>query len=111
MHSLIQRHTTLLILALFVGSLSLSGCASLSNTEKGAAAGAAGGAVVGGVIGNAAGSTAKGAIIGAVLGGALPGEAAPLLAVVALPRLAGARAPSTTGRCAATPTPTSACMP
>lgn len=70
MHSLIQRHTTLLILILFVGGLSLSGCASLSNTEKGAAAGAGAGAVVGGVIGNAAGSTAKGAIIGAVLGGA-----------------------------------------
>ena len=70
MHSLIQRHTTLLILILFVGGLSLSGCASLSNTEKGAAAGAGTGAVVGGVIGNAAGSTAKGAIIGAVLGGA-----------------------------------------
>ena len=70
MQSLIQRHTTLLLLALFVSGLSLSGCASLSNTEKGAATGAAGGAVVGGVIGNAAGSTAKGAIIGAVLGGA-----------------------------------------
>ena len=70
MQSLIQRHTTVLILALFVGSLSLSGCASLSNTEKGAAAGAGAGAVVGGVIGNATGSTAKGAIIGAVLGGA-----------------------------------------
>ena len=70
MHSLIQRYTTLLILILFVGGLSLSGCASLSNTEKGAAAGAGTGAVVGGVIGNAAGSTAKGAIIGAVLGGA-----------------------------------------
>ena len=70
MQSLIQRHTTLLLLALFVSGLSLSGCASLSNTEKGAAAGAAGGAVVGGVIGNATGSTAKGAIIGAVLGGA-----------------------------------------
>jgi len=70
MQSLIQRHTTLLILMLFLGGLSLSGCASLSNTEKGAAAGATGGAVVGGVIGNAAGSTAKGAIIGAVLGGA-----------------------------------------
>lgn len=70
MHALIQRHTTLLILILFVGGLSLSGCASLSNTEKGAAAGAGTGAVVGGVIGNAAGSTAKGAIIGAVLGGA-----------------------------------------
>ena len=70
MQSLIERHTTLLILFLFVGGLSLSGCASLSNTEKGAAAGAGAGAVVGGVIGNAAGSTAKGAIIGAVLGGA-----------------------------------------
>lgn len=70
MHSMIQRHTTLLILTLFVGSLSLTGCASLSNTEKGAGAGAGAGAVIGGVIGNATGSTAKGAIIGAVLGGA-----------------------------------------
>ncbi len=70
MQTWIQRHTTLLILALFVGSFSLSGCASMSNTEKGAATGAGAGAVVGGVIGNATGSTAKGAIIGAVLGGA-----------------------------------------
>ena len=70
MQPLIHRSFTLFTLALLVGSLSLSGCASLSNTEKGAAAGAAGGAVVGGVIGNAAGSTAKGAIIGAILGGA-----------------------------------------
>lgn len=70
MQALIHRSFTLFTLALLVGSLSLSGCASLSNTEKGAAAGAAGGAVVGGVIGNAAGSTAKGAIIGAILGGA-----------------------------------------
>ncbi len=70
MHAMIQRHTTLLILILFVGGLSLTGCASLSNTEKGAATGAGAGAVVGGVIGNATGSTAKGAIIGAVLGGA-----------------------------------------
>ena len=66
----IHHSSTVLIVVLLVGSLSLSGCASLSNTEKGAAAGAAGGAVVGGVIGNAAGSTAKGAIIGAILGGA-----------------------------------------
>lgn len=70
MQALIHRSFTLFTLALLVGSLSLSGCASLSNTEKGAAAGAAGGAVIGGVIGNAAGSTAKGAIIGAILGGA-----------------------------------------
>lgn len=53
---------------LFLGT-SLIGCASLSNTEKGAAGGAGAGAVVGGVIGKAAGSTAKGAIIGAVVGG------------------------------------------
>ena len=66
----IHRSSIVWIAVLLVGSLSLSGCASLSNTEKGATAGAAGGAVVGGVIGNAAGSTAKGAIIGAILGGA-----------------------------------------
>jgi outer membrane protein OmpA-like peptidoglycan-associated protein len=45
-------------------------CASMSNTEKGAAGGAAAGAAVGGLIGKAAGSTAKGAILGAVVGGA-----------------------------------------
>ncbi len=56
-----------LLLAL---GLTFTGCASLSNTEKGAAAGAATGAVVGGVIGKTQGSTAKGAIIGAVVGGA-----------------------------------------
>lgn len=47
-----------------------SACASLNNTEKGAAGGAAAGAAVGGVIGNNTdGGTAKGAIIGAVVGG------------------------------------------
>ena len=71
MRSLIRKHTaTHLIVALVITSLGAAGCASLSNTEKGAAAGAAGGAVVGGAIGKATGSTAKGAIIGAVLGGA-----------------------------------------
>lgn len=55
------------MLLLFVAA---SGCASMTNAEKGAAGGAAAGAVVGGVIGNnAGGSTAKGAIIGAVVGG------------------------------------------
>lgn len=47
----------------------LSGCASWSQTEKGAAAGGAAGAVVGGVIGSQTGSTARGAIIGAAVGG------------------------------------------
>ena len=55
---------------ILVLALSLQGCASLSNTERGAVGGAAAGAVIGGIIGNAAGSTAKGSILGAVLGGA-----------------------------------------
>ena len=48
----------------------LTGCASLSNKERGAAAGAAAGAAIGGVIGNNTGGTARGAILGAVIGGA-----------------------------------------
>jgi outer membrane protein OmpA-like peptidoglycan-associated protein len=61
-----RRSATLALLA----SLAAAGCASWSNTEKGAATGAAAGGVVGAVIGEAAGSTAKGAILGAVIGGA-----------------------------------------
>jgi outer membrane protein OmpA-like peptidoglycan-associated protein len=49
--------------------LGVSGCASLSSTEKGAAAGAGAGGVIGGVIGSQTGSTARGAIIGAAIGG------------------------------------------
>lgn len=58
-----------LALFLILGLTLFTGCASLSNTEKGAAGGAGAGAVVGGAIGKATGSTAKGAIIGAVVGG------------------------------------------
>ncbi len=65
-----SRFAALFIVVLLAGGMTLAGCASLSNTEKGAAGGAAAGAVIGGAIGNAAGSTAKGAIIGAVIGGA-----------------------------------------
>lgn len=62
------RYSFILPLALLLLGTT-AGCASMSNTEKGAAAGAGAGAVVGGAIGKAAGSTAKGAIIGAVVGG------------------------------------------
>lgn len=48
----------------------LTGCASMSQKERGAVIGATAGAAVGGVIGNQTGSTARGAIIGAVIGGA-----------------------------------------
>ncbi len=50
--------------------VALSGCASLSKTQKGGVIGAGAGAVVGGVIGKAAGSTVVGAILGAAIGGA-----------------------------------------
>lgn len=48
----------------------VTGCASLNNTEKGAATGAGAGGIIGAVIGNQTGSTARGAIIGAAIGGA-----------------------------------------
>jgi outer membrane protein OmpA-like peptidoglycan-associated protein len=48
----------------------LGGCASMNNTQRGAAAGAGAGGVIGAVIGHNTGSTARGAIIGAVVGGA-----------------------------------------
>ena len=53
-----------------VTSLALSGCASMNNTQRGAAAGAGAGGAIGAVIGHNTGNTARGAIIGAVLGGA-----------------------------------------
>jgi outer membrane protein OmpA-like peptidoglycan-associated protein len=53
-----------------VAAMGLSGCASMSQKERGAVIGAGAGAAVGGVIGNQTGSTARGAIIGAVVGGA-----------------------------------------
>lgn len=55
--------------ALLVLGLGQAGCASMSNTGRGAVIGAGTGAVVGGVIGRATGSTARGAIIGAAVGG------------------------------------------
>ena len=57
--------------ALFIaGTVVLSGCAGMSQKQRGAVIGATTGAAVGGVIGNQTGSTARGAIIGAVVGGA-----------------------------------------
>jgi outer membrane protein OmpA-like peptidoglycan-associated protein len=53
-----------------LGMGGLSGCASMNNTQRGAAVGAGAGGAIGAVIGNNTGSTARGAIIGAVLGGA-----------------------------------------
>jgi outer membrane protein OmpA-like peptidoglycan-associated protein len=62
---------TAAIAALMLGSFAVTGCASMSNKERGAVVGAGAGGAVGGVIGNNTGlGTARGAIIGAVIGGA-----------------------------------------
>lgn len=64
------RRLTILVSTVAVAGTGLAGCASMSNTERGAVIGASTGGAVGAVIGNNTGSTARGAIIGAVVGGA-----------------------------------------
>jgi outer membrane protein OmpA-like peptidoglycan-associated protein len=58
-----------LLTGMLIVTILLSGCASMSKTQKGAVIGTAGGAATGAVIGRAAGNTALGAIIGATVGG------------------------------------------
>ncbi len=65
-----MKITQILTLSALFVSLTLAGCKTWSNSQKGGVIGGAGGAVVGGVIGKAAGNTAAGAIIGAAVGGA-----------------------------------------
>jgi outer membrane protein OmpA-like peptidoglycan-associated protein len=68
---MITMRSTRMSSALFIGAaVVLSGCAGMSQKQRGAVIGATTGAAVGGVIGNQTGSTARGAIIGAVVGGA-----------------------------------------
>ncbi|HEY3744863.1 MAG TPA: OmpA family protein [Gemmatimonadaceae bacterium] len=68
---MITMRSTRISSALFIGvTVVLSGCAGMSQQQRGAVIGATTGAAVGGVIGNQTGSTARGAIIGAVVGGA-----------------------------------------
>jgi outer membrane protein OmpA-like peptidoglycan-associated protein len=68
---MITMRSTRISSALFIGAtVVISGCAGMSQQQKGAVIGATTGAAVGGVIGNQTGSTARGAIIGAVVGGA-----------------------------------------
>src|SRR5690606_25696398 len=64
------RSYTAVIAVFALGGTGLTGCASLSQTERGAGVGAAGGAAVGAIVGRQIGSTARGAVIGAAVGGA-----------------------------------------
>jgi outer membrane protein OmpA-like peptidoglycan-associated protein len=68
--SLVSRSLPLLVAVVGLSASSITGCASLSNKERGAIIGATTGAAAGGLIGNKNGGTAKGAIIGAAVGGA-----------------------------------------
>jgi len=65
-----KRSSRALGAIIVAGTLVISGCAAMSQKQKGAVVGATTGAAVGGVIGNQTGSTARGAIIGAIVGGA-----------------------------------------
>lgn len=56
-------------LLLAIIGLLLSGCKSMTRTQKGAIIGTAGGAAAGAVIGRASGNTALGTVIGATVGG------------------------------------------
>src|SRR5687767_2999063 len=69
MNTTIRSFTTLALLTAVTGT-GLTGCSSLSQTERGAVIGAAGGAAVGAIVGRQIGSTARGAVIGAAVGGA-----------------------------------------
>lgn len=69
MLSLRPSASWMVVFAVVVGLLA-GGCASLSNTERGAVIGAGAGGAAGAAIGKATGdNTAEGAIIGAVVGG------------------------------------------
>jgi outer membrane protein OmpA-like peptidoglycan-associated protein len=65
-----RRLTLLALCVATVGTAGMTGCATMSSTERGAAVGAGAGGAIGAVIGRQSGNTARGAIIGAVVGGA-----------------------------------------
>lgn len=58
------------VIGIFLLSILMSSCKSMSTTAKGGVIGAGTGAVIGGLIGKKSGNTATGAILGAAIGGA-----------------------------------------
>lgn len=65
----IHTRTIAFALAVAVSSAAVTGCQSLTKTQKGAGIGAVAGGALGALIGKKAGNTAAGAIIGAAVGG------------------------------------------
>ncbi len=68
-----SKKITVFALALATTAMMITGCSSLTNTQKGAGIGAGAGAGIGAIIGNKAGNTAVGAVIGGALGGVAGG--------------------------------------
>lgn len=64
-----MKHLRNSLFVLSASGLLLTGCNTMTRSQKGAAIGTGGGAAVGAVIGKAAGNTAMGAVIGAAVGG------------------------------------------
>ena len=64
------RAVSLRAIAAGLLGVSLTGCATMNQTEKGALIGASAGAAIGAVVGKKTGNTAAGTIVGATVGGA-----------------------------------------
>lgn len=69
----LHTKTIALSLALAVSGMGITGCKSLTKTQKGVGIGAVAGGALGALIGKKAGNTAAGAIIGAAVGGTAGG--------------------------------------
>lgn len=69
----LSKKITVYGLSVALSAMLLSGCSSMTNTQKGAGIGAGAGAGIGAIIGNKAGNTAVGAVVGGALGGVAGG--------------------------------------
>lgn len=68
-----SKRIAVLGISVATAAMLITGCSSLTNTQKGAGIGAGAGAGIGAIIGNKAGNTAVGAVLGGALGGVAGG--------------------------------------
>lgn len=66
-----MKRFIIIFLVLTIGTMGLTGCASMTKSEQGAAIGAGAGAVIGGIIGHQTGNKEAGIFLGALIGGAV----------------------------------------
>lgn len=70
---ILSKRIAVLGISLATSAMLITGCSSLTNTQKGAGIGAGAGAGIGAIIGHKAGNTAVGAVLGGALGGVAGG--------------------------------------